>query len=152
MKRRSLQIDHLEQRIKVLFPASSAVLPHTGWVKAIRTALGMSMEQLGKRLGVTKQSIHNVEQREKEGAVTIRSLSEIANALDMKLVYGFIPRDGTLDALIDRKARELAEKIVLRTAQNMRLEAQENSAERIEKAIRERTEEIKRTMPKMLWD
>ena len=112
----------------------------------------MSMEQLGKRLGVTKQSIHNVEQREKEGAVTIRSLSEIANALDMKLVYGFIPRDGTLDALIDRKARELAEKIVLRTAQNMRLEAQENSAERIEKAIRERTEEIKRTMPKMLWD
>ncbi len=152
MKRKTLQIDHLSQKMKVLSPAGSLVTPPTGWVKAVRTALGMSMEQLGKRLGVTKQSIHDVEQREKEGSVTIRSLSEIANALDMKLVYGFIPRDGTLDALIDRKARELAEKIVLRTAQNMKLEAQENSAERIEKAIRERTEEIKRTMPRMLWD
>lgn len=152
MRRRTLQIDHLSQKIKVLFPAGSVVIPPTGWVKAVRTALGMSMEQLGKRLGVTRQSIHDVEQREKEGAVTIRSLSEIANALDMKLVYGFIPREGTLDALIDRKARELAKKIVLRTAQNMKLEAQENSAERIEKAIKERTEEIKRTMPRMLWD
>ena len=138
--------------MKVLCPAGSIATPPTGWVKAVRTALGMSMEQLGKRLGVTKQSIHDVEQREKEGSVTIRSLSEIANALDMKLVYGFIPKDGTLDALIDRKARELAEKIVLRTAQNMRLEAQENSAERIEKAIMERKAEIKRTMPRMLWD
>ncbi|NEX14915.1 MAG: XRE family transcriptional regulator [Prosthecochloris sp.] len=152
MKSRILQIDHMSQKMKVLCPAGSIATPPTGWVKAVRTALGMSMEQLGKRLGVTKQSIHDVEQREKEGSVTIRSLSEIANALDMKLVYGFIPKDGTLDALIDRKARELAEKIVLRTAQNMRLEAQENSAKRIEKAIMERKAEIKRTMPRMLWD
>jgi len=152
MKSRTLQIDHMGQKMKVFFPAGSIVAPPTGWVKAVRTALGMSMEQLGKRLGVTRQSIHDVEQREKEGSVTIRSLSEIANALDMKLVYGFIPKDGTLDALIDRKSRELAEKIVLRTAQNMRLEAQENSAERIEKAIMERKAEIKRTMPRMLWD
>jgi len=34
----------------------------------------------------------------------------------------------------------------------MKLEAQQNSAERIEKAIRERAEEIKREMPKLLWD
>lgn len=152
MKDKVLQKGHLSQKMEVLFPADAIVSPPTGWVKAVRTALGMSMEQLGKRLGVTRQSIHDVELREKEGTVTIRSLREIANALDMKLVYGFIPKDGTLDALIDRKARELAEKIVLRTSQNMRLEAQENSAERIEKAIRERTEEIKRTMPRMLWD
>lgn len=87
-----------------------------------------------------------------EGAVTIAQLREIGNAIDMKLVYGFVPNDGTLDALIERKARELAEKIVLRTDQNMRLEAQENSTERRETAIRKRAEELKRDMPRYLWD
>jgi hypothetical protein len=70
----------------------------------------------------------------------------------MELVYGFVPKDGTLNALIDRKARELAEKIVLRASRNMRLEAQENSPERIEKAIVERAEEVRREMPKYLSD
>jgi predicted DNA-binding mobile mystery protein A len=127
-------------------------VPSTGWIRAIRTSLGMSMQQLGNRLGVTRQNIHDVEQREKEGSITIRHLREIGNALDMRLVYGFVPNDGSLDALIERKAREVAEKIVLRTAQNMRLEAQENSDERIAKAISERVEEIRRNMPKFLWD
>ena len=35
--------------------------------------------------------------------------------MDMQLVYGFVPNDGTLDALIDRKAKELARQIVMRT-------------------------------------
>jgi len=35
----------------------------------------------------------------------VKSLRETANALDMQLVYGLVPKDGSLDALIDRKAR-----------------------------------------------
>jgi len=34
----------------------------------------------------------------------------------------------------------------------MQLEDQGNSKERIEKAIKERTEEIKNELPKVLWD
>jgi len=64
----------------------------------------------------------------------------------------FNPKDGSLDALIDRKARELATKIVLRTSNTMRLEDQENSRERIQKAIEERTEALKNEMPRSLWD
>lgn len=112
----------------------------------------MSMQQLGNRLGVTRQTIHDLEKRETDGAITIKSLRQVGKALDMELVYGFVPKDGTLDALIDRKARELAETIVRRTAQNMRLEEQANSDERIEKAISDRAADIKREMPKYLWD
>ncbi len=152
MKDRSLQREHLNEKMRAFYSADTVSLPATGWIHAIRTALGMSMQQLGKRLGVTKQNIQNIERREKDGAITIKSLQELGAALDMRLVYGFVANDGTLDALVDRKARELAEKIVRRTAQSMKLEAQQNSAERIEKAIRERAEEIKREMPKLLWD
>jgi hypothetical protein len=70
----------------------------------------------------------------------------------MHLVYGFVPKDGSLDALIDRKARELATQIVLRTSQTMKLEDQENTPERIKKAIEERANAIKAEMPKMLWN
>lgn len=127
-------------------------VPPTGWIKAIRTAIGMSMQQLGNKLSVSRQGILDIENREKEGAITIKSLKEIGRALDMQLVYGFVPNDGSLDALIERRAIELATKIVLRTSNTMKLEDQENSNKRIEIAIKERAEKIKNTHPKILWD
>lgn len=152
MKGKTLQRDQLNRKMQLLIPAAAGTAPAIGWIRAIRMALGMSMQQLGNRLGVTRQTINDMERREKNGSITIRYLREVADALDMQLVYGFIPKDGTLDALIDRKARELAEKVVIRTAQTMRLEAQENSAERIQKAVSERAAEIRFQMPKYLWD
>ncbi|MBL7770870.1 MAG: mobile mystery protein A [Flavipsychrobacter sp.] len=127
-------------------------IPQYGWVKAIRTSLGMSMQQLGNKLGISKQGVLDLERREKDGSITIKSLKEVARALDMQLVYGFIPNDGSLDSLIEKRAIELATKIVLRTATTMELEDQANSKERIEKAIRERANEIKKEIPKILWD
>jgi hypothetical protein len=70
----------------------------------------------------------------------------------MELVYGFVPKDGSLDILIERKAKELATKIVSRTSHTMKLEDQENTEERIQKAIAERTALLKHEMPKVLWD
>ncbi|HTH57840.1 MAG TPA: helix-turn-helix domain-containing protein, partial [Cyclobacteriaceae bacterium] len=123
-----------------------------GWVKAVRTTIGMSLEQLGRRLSITKQSARAIEKREADGAITIKSLQEAAKALDMQLVYGFVANDGSLDALIDRKANELATKIVKRTSHSMKLEGQENTVERIQQAVQERAAAIKREMPKTLWD
>ena len=127
-------------------------VPSTGWVKAIRTSLGMSMQQLGNKLSISKQGILDIENREKEGFITIKSLKEIGRVLDMQLVYGFVPNDGSLDALIEKRARELAAKIVMRTSNTMKLEEQGNSDKRIQKAIRERAADIKNEMPKILWD
>ena len=93
-----------------------------------------------------------MENREKDGSISIKVLREAARALDMQLVYGFVPNDGSLEALIDRKAEELATQIVMRTNNSMKLEDQENSKQRIEKAIHERVFAIKTEMPKTLWD
>jgi predicted DNA-binding mobile mystery protein A len=128
------------------------IQPATGWVHLIRKTLKMSLRQLGNRMSITPQSIRSIEKREKEGTVTLQTLKEAAKALDMVLVYGFIPKDGSLENLIERKAYEQAKKIVGRTSATMKLEDQENSKNRIKQAVEELAEEIKREMPKSLWD
>ncbi len=152
MGKKSLQLQQLNSKMLGFASLRQVAIPPTGWIKAIRTAIGMSMQQLGNKLNVSKQGIMDMEKREKDGSITIRSLKEIARALDMQLVYGFVPNDGSLDALIEKRATELATKIVLRTSNTMKLEDQGNTNQRIEKAIKERAEEIKNEMPKILWD
>lgn len=152
MGKKSLQIQQLNAKMLGFAKLKQVAIPPTGWIKAIRTAIGMSMEQLGNKLSISKQAIMDIERREKEGSITIKSLKEIARALDMQLVYGFIPNDGSLDALIEKRATELATKIVLRTSNTMKLEDQGNTNKRIQKAIEERAETIKNEMPKILWD
>jgi predicted DNA-binding mobile mystery protein A len=152
MSKKSLQIQQLNSKMQAYASLQKITPPPTGWIKAIRTAIGMSMQQLGKRLSITKQSAQEIEQREKDGSITIKSLREAAKALDMQLVYGFVPIDGSLEQLIDRKAKDLAKQIVLRTSNSMKLEDQENTKQRIEKAIQEKTIVIKNEMPKSLWD
>ncbi|MEJ2902017.1 mobile mystery protein A [Pedobacter panaciterrae] len=152
MGKQSLMIQQLNNKLLSFVTLKQVAVPPTGWIKAIRTTLGMSMQQLGNKLSITKQGILDIEKREKDGSITLKSLREVGRVLDMELVYGFIPKDGSLDTLIEKKAMELASKIVLRTSNTMKLEDQENSKERIEKAIKERTEDIKNNMPKILWD
>lgn len=152
MGKKSLQLQQINDKMLGFSSLKQVNIPPTGWIKAIRTALGMSMLQLGNKLSVSKQGVQKIETREKDGTITINSLREIGRVLDMQLVYGFVPNDGSLEALIEKRATELAFKIVMRTSQTMNLEDQANSKMRIEKAIKERTAEIKNEMPKILWD
>lgn len=131
---------------------TQVAVPPVGWIKAIRQAVGMSMQQLGNKLSVSRQAVMDIERREQDGSITIKSLREVARVMDMQLVYGFVPNDGSLDALIEKRAKELATRIVLRTANTMKLEDQANSLERIREAIAERTNAIKNEMPGILWD
>ena len=150
--RKKLQLEQLDQRFRFLEPFGQLAPPPIGWIKTIRISLGMSLQQLADRLGVSRQNVREMELREVDGAITLRKLREMAHAMDMKLVYAVIPQDKSLDALIERKARELALRIVTRTSNNMKLENQENTKERLQLAIEERTALLKKEVPRMLWD
>ena len=152
MKKNKLQIQQLSDKIEKLVAMATVVMPSIGWIKTIRTGIGMSLEQLGKKLSVTKQAIQDIENRERDGSITIKSMHEIANALDMKFVYAIVPKNGSLDEMIENRALEIAKVIVQRTSNTMKLEDQANSKERIQKAIKERAEEIINKTPKILWD
>ncbi|MCF6239796.1 MAG: mobile mystery protein A [Bacteroidales bacterium] len=147
-----LLIEQLDRKFQLLSAIEGLHTPSEGWIYSVRTALRMTLKQLGAKLNITAQSVKEIEQREKNGSITLNSLKEVGNALDLQFVYGFIPKEKTLMAMIDKRAREIAEKIVLRTATTMSLEDQQNSDERIRQAINDLAEEIKREMPRYLWD
>lgn len=147
-----LLIEQLDRKFEKLSSINGLVTPSEGWIYAIRTALKMNLRQLGTKLNITAQSVKEIELREKNGAITLNSLKEVGNALDMRLVYGFIPKEKTLSAMIEKRALEIAEIIVLRTSTTMSLEDQRNSTARIKRAIEDMADEIKSEMPKYLWD
>jgi len=98
------------------------------------------------------QNVSGLEKREVNGSISLKTLKEAADAMDLKLIYGFIPKEDSLEKMIEKRAIELAIEIVSRTSNSMRLEDQENSKKRIEKSIKSKAEEIMDVMPKYLWD
>lgn len=152
MNNQKLIIEQLDKKFTSLGQLKDFIIPLDGWVGTIRTALKMSLAQLGKRIGISAPAVIQIEEREKSGSVSLNVLRKVGEALNMKLVYGFIPQSGTLEKIIEDRAKELAKEIVLRTSNTMQLEDQENTEERIEKAIQEKTEEIIQKMPRYLWD
>tara|TARA_R110002074_G_scaffold331601_1_gene501977 strand:+ start:235 stop:567 length:333 start_codon:yes stop_codon:yes gene_type:complete len=110
------------------------------------------MAQLGSKLNITRQGVKRIEESEANGTITLNSLKDVANAMDLKLVYALVPKNGTIDDLIETKAEKLARKIVLRTNQNMKLEDQGIGDDKISKTIKDLAIEIKRELRKSLWD
>jgi len=151
--KQNLIIQQLDKKFKQIQSVSnSLIVPSDGWINALRKALNISLKQLGKKLNVSSQNINQFEQREKDGSISLQKLKDVAEALDMNFFYAFIPKDGSLEKLIQKRAYKIAEEIVKRTSHSMKLENQENTKERVRKAIEERAEKIKNEMPKYLWD
>jgi predicted DNA-binding mobile mystery protein A len=152
MKTKKLIREQLDKKIVKFNNLDEVVVPPEGWIYSIRQGINMSLRQLGQRLSITPQSVKEIEEREKNGTISIKVLKQVAAALDMKFVYGFIPSEKSLERMIEKRAEELAKNIVERTSIQMGLEDQKNSPERITKAIKEKATELKNDIPKMLWD
>ena len=152
MDKRKLIREQLDSKMIKLRELDDIVVPPNGWIYSIRQAINMSLRQLGQRLSITPQSVKEIEEREKFGTVSIKVLKQVALALDMSFVYGFVPKEKTLENLIERRASIVAKEIVERASLHMSLEDQRNTEERILKAIKEKTEALKKELPKILWD
>jgi predicted DNA-binding mobile mystery protein A len=147
-----LAIQQLDRKLSKLYILKEVNVPPKGWIHAIRTSLNMSLAQLAKRLKITSVSVREIEERERNKTITLKKLNEIAEALDLQLVYGFLPKESSLEKMIEKRAEQIAREIVLRTSHTMALEDQENSQERIQQAIKDRTRLLKQEIPKHLWD
>ncbi|SNR43540.1 mobile mystery protein A [Lutibacter agarilyticus] len=150
--KKKLLIEQLDQKLKHFQKTEMVLVPDKGWINTIRMALNMTMAQLGAKLNITRQGVKSIEESEAKGTISLNSLKDIAEVLDLKFVYGFVPKDGTIDNLINSKSEKLARKIVLRTNQNMKLEDQGIGDKKINDSIIDLADEIKREMRKSLWD
>ena len=149
---KKLILEQLDRKLKPFQGIEKIQIPPKGWIHTIRTALNMTLEQLGNKLNITKQGIKKIEESEYSESISIKSMQEIGKAMDMTFVYGFVPNTGSFEELVEQKSRQLAKKIVRRTNQNMLLENQATDQKRIENAIEELTQEIKREMRRSIWD
>ena len=117
--------------------------PPRGWLKAIREALGMTMAQLGKRLGVVQSRAFTIEQAEANGTITLNSLEKAAQAMDCRLVYALVPRK-PLEDIIEERAWIKAKQRMSATRHTMALEAQgvdkEDEAEQLKRLARKLVE------------
>lgn len=98
--------------------------PKSGWIRTVRTALGMSAAQLGRRLGMSQQAVAKLERSERAGTISLGTLSKVADALECDLQVQFIPRT-TLERSVREQARKKALSERNRVVHTMRLEAQD---------------------------
>jgi predicted DNA-binding mobile mystery protein A len=145
-------LDETQAKLNSFSVLKSEIKPVNGWVNAIRVSIKMSLRQLGERLHITPQGVRDLEKREKEGAITINTLKEVGRVLDMDLVYGFISRHNSLGDMIEERAREIAEEVVLKTRKTIQSENQIHSEIDTKKEILHKTYEISSAMPSYLWD
>jgi len=149
---KQLVIEQLDKKLKKYEAISLSDIPGRGWLYTIRTALGMSLRQLAKRLNKTVPTLKEIEEREVNKNITLKKLSEVANVLEMQLVYALVPKGLSIEKMIESRAHEIASQIVLGASHTMELEDQRSSNERLNKAIADQAQKIKREMPRYLWD
>ncbi|MCE2519787.1 MAG: mobile mystery protein A [Alphaproteobacteria bacterium] len=142
--KRAIPRRRLDQRFSSMKPETRYRPPPKGWVRAVRDALGMSGAQLGRRMGVTAQSVADLEKSEASGTIQLNTLRRVAEALDCVVVYALLPRS-SLEDMVQGRAREIARKELVRIAHTMDLEArglsQEEREEQIETFIRDHLRE-----------
>lgn len=97
--------------------------PREGWVRTIRTALGMSGAQLGGMMGLNRNRISVLERKEADGDISLNQLQEIAEKLNCDLTYALVPRK-PIEEMIDERATVIAKRSIEAISQNMFLEAQ----------------------------
>lgn len=140
---------------------SGVSVPKGGWIAAVRKALGMSGAQLARRLGVTNAAVYQHERSEPEGAITLRQMEKMAQAMGCRFVYAIVPdaqmektqaKNGRVEDVLRRQARAKAEALVLWASGHMALEQQALPPERVQEEIVRMTEELLRNPPSDFWE
>lgn len=147
-----LRLEQLDRALAPYRDLADLPRPKLGWVRAIREALRMSSPQLAKRLQIkAAQSVEDMQKDEVNGAITLKTLGRLAEALNCQFVYAFVPRKPLHDILRDR-ATEIARTQVARVSHSMKLEEQGMSPESEQSALNRRVDRLLSGNPKKLWD
>lgn len=124
--------------------------PSGGWIRAVRTSIGMSVRQMAERMGITQQSAAHLEKNEADDVIKLKSLRKAAEALDCSLVYALVPKEGGLRDIVRKQALRKAHDIVDPVDHSMMLEAQDVGDK--QEKILQIADELARNPGLKLWD
>jgi predicted DNA-binding mobile mystery protein A len=151
LKTRALLRKHIDQRMAQLRPVAQLADQHqTGWIRSIRQSLGMTAEQLAKRVGVSQPRVVALEKAEPTGAVELKTLQRYAEALNCHLVYAFVPNE-PLEQVVRKRALAVAGERLARVEHSMRLENQGTPPEAQDERLKEAADYLVRHADGSLW-
>lgn len=151
MKDNLITLKQLDRQLLTLKEQGVILLPKEGWVRTLRKALGMTIKQLAKRLGVVPSRVVKIEMSEVEGAVTLHTLKLVAESLGCTLIYSFIPKS-SLETMIKEQILKVASEQIKRTSHTMSLEAQGVDKAWLEEQKKDLIHELWRKSWKHLWE
>lgn len=121
------------------------------WIRTIREALGMTTTQLAKRAGISQPRIIAMEKNETN--LKIKTLEKMADSMDCKLIYMFVPKfsiNNSLDQIVELQATRKAKKLMEKINHNMAMENQESDFTIIELDLLK--QELLNGADARLWD
>ena len=129
---------------------ANLAVPSEGWLVLLRKALGMSGADVAKRMGVTRNAVYQAERNELDGAITLKQMEKLAEALGGRFVYAIVP-EGRVESVIKAQAWRKAEARIRRASAHMALEAQSLPKQQTRQKIEELAAELMRDMPSDFW-
>lgn len=149
---KDLKIKQVDEMIATLKTEQSLVKPKGGWIKLIRTTLGMSARALGDRVGLTQSRIALIEKGEINETITLQTLEKVADGLECKLVYFLVPKEKSLATLREKQAYKKALAVDSYAERQMTLEDQATSKQYQKENIEKLKNEYLRNWPQDFWD
>ena len=117
-------------------------------IKLLRETLGMTQEQLARRVNRTTRSIQQIENA--ESTPKISTLHRIAEALNAELKIMLVPRKNLVDFIEDKAGRKADQLLKLNRASSL-LELQPPSDEERKAQIDHFSQEIREKQRDQLW-
>lgn len=153
MNASELRLLQMDAALEAAHRAATPDRPISGWLKAIRLALGMSSSVVAARLGITASGLRKLEQAEASDAITLATLRRAAAAMDCELHYVLVPKRPLRD-MRWQQALTRARSSMERSARTMALEAQSVETPSIsdEQRLHAVAEELLRSAGTRLWD
>jgi predicted DNA-binding mobile mystery protein A len=108
----------------------------------------MNQADLARRMGISRQAVGQLEQRESDGAATLKALAQAADALGGELVYAVVPRQ-SIGEMLENRALRLASQMTGSVRHTMRLEDQAPDSDLDERARALASELL--ASPDQLW-
>ena len=145
-----LKRQQTEKSLEVWRSTNLSLPPKQGWIRTIREALGMTLDSLSTRLGITAAGLQKLEKSEAADTITLKSLMKAAEALDCELQYALVPKY-SIEEMRDRQASKKAKEQMRATGHTMKLEDQEVDKESQKLLLEELKKSLLEGSGKELW-
>ena len=141
-----IQLKALDKKLSPLKQLVPVIPRSQSWIRTLREALGMTAQQLAKRIGISQSRIAYMEQNEKN--LKVSTLEKVAQSMNCTFVPLFIPNE-SLEINVRSQAQKKAAEILASVNQNMALENQLSSSEDI---LADMTDDLIKNNIKQIWD